>query len=187
MLALQESEGRDNGRKRSMLQMQASTVLAGMYSNCAQTQLQAGEDRKRRKTGNRRMGDGKAKYFSGDDFFRLCEEDEQKKKDEAVEKEKRQEDKETHAVRVATWQEANDVIRARNAERRAVYSADVTAWEAEKTAAKAARRRPGWTKPKLAEYEIELLLPKPKKRVQDGEEDEEEDEEPQSGSDLAED
>ncbi|KAJ7229204.1 hypothetical protein GGX14DRAFT_346894 [Mycena pura] len=187
MLALEESEGRDNSRKRSMVQMQASTVLAGMYSNRAQTQLQAAEERKRRKTaGNRRMGDGKAKYFSGDDFFRLCEEDEQKKKDEAVEKEKRQEDRETHAVRVAMWQEANDGIRARNAERRATFSTDVAAWEAEKTAAKATRRRPGWIKPKLAEYGIELLLPKPKKHVQDGEEDEEEDEEPQSGSDLAE-
>jgi hypothetical protein len=52
MLALQESEGRNNSRKQSMIEMQASTVLAGMYNNRTQSQLQAVEERKRRKTGN---------------------------------------------------------------------------------------------------------------------------------------
>ncbi|KAJ7226500.1 hypothetical protein B0H12DRAFT_1030463 [Mycena haematopus] len=185
--ALRESEGRDNGRKRSMVEMQASTVLAGLYNSRAQSQLQAAEERKRRKMGNKKMGDGKAKYFSGDDFYQLCVEDDQKKEDEAAEKEKRRAEREAHAERVATWQEANDGIRARNAERRTEYAVDVAAWEVERTAAKADRRRSGWPKPKLADYGIETLLPKPKKRAQDDDEDEEEDEERESGSDLAED
>jgi hypothetical protein len=56
------------------------------------------------------MGDGTAKYFSGDDFYQLCVEDEQKKLGEVAEKEKRKADKETHVASVATWQEANNVI-----------------------------------------------------------------------------
>ncbi|KAJ6543096.1 hypothetical protein B0H19DRAFT_856725, partial [Mycena capillaripes] len=114
----------------------------------AQSQLQAAEERKRRKTGHRKMGDGKAKYFSGDDFYKLCEEDEQRRLDGAAEKEKRQADREAHVGRLATWQEANNVIRGRNAERREKYAADVAAWEVEKAAAKADRRRPDWIKPK---------------------------------------
>ncbi|KAJ7116134.1 hypothetical protein C8R43DRAFT_902513 [Mycena crocata] len=187
MLALQESEGRDNARKRSMLEMQALTMLAGMYNERAQSQLQATEERKRRKTGNRKRGDGTAKYYSGDDFYKLCVDDEQRKLDEVAEKEKRQAGREAYAQKLATWQQANDVIRARNAERRKEFAADVAAWEVEKTAAKAAKCRPGWAKPKIADYGIEVLLPKPKKKEQEEQEDNSEDQETESGSELAED
>ncbi|KAJ7364677.1 hypothetical protein DFH08DRAFT_682107 [Mycena albidolilacea] len=44
MLALQESEGHNNSRKQSMVEMQASTMLVGMYNNCTQSQLQAVEE-----------------------------------------------------------------------------------------------------------------------------------------------
>ncbi|KAJ7728732.1 hypothetical protein B0H16DRAFT_239608 [Mycena metata] len=182
MQALRESESRDNSRKRSMAEMQASTVLAGMYTNRAQAQLQAAEERKRRKTGKRKMGDGKAKYFSGDDFYRLCVEDDEKKEQEAAEKLKRAADREAHASRLATWQEANEAIRTKNAERRAEYSTDVASWETEKAAAKAEKRRPNWPKPKLADYGIETLLPKPKKGDHDDPEEEDSDDQSGNGS-----
>ncbi|KAJ6466254.1 hypothetical protein C8R45DRAFT_1021014 [Mycena sanguinolenta] len=182
--ALQESEGRDNCRKRSMLEMQASTVLADMYSHRAHSQLQGAEERKRRKTGNRKMGDGKAKYFSGDDFYQMCIEDDQKKEEELVAKERRATQKEAHAARIATWQQQNEEIRARNVKKREDYAADVVAWEAEKAAAKREKRRIGWVKPKRADYEIEKLLPRPKKGADDEPDDEDEDE---SGSELGDD
>jgi hypothetical protein len=170
-----------------MLEMQASTVLAGMYNERAQSQLQAAEERKRRKTGNRKMGNGKAKYFSGDNFYKMCVEDEQKKLDEMAEKEKRQAEREVYAQKLATWQGANNAIRARNSERREEFAADVAAWEDEKTAAKVAKRRPAWAKPKIADYEIEVLLPKTKKKELEEQEDDGEDEEAESGSELGED
>ncbi|KAJ7205221.1 hypothetical protein GGX14DRAFT_368115 [Mycena pura] len=183
MQALDESEARDNSHKRAMVEMQASTMLADMYSKRAQSQLQGAEERKRRKTGNRKMGDGKAKYFSGDDFYKLCVEDEQRKEEEVAAKERRQADKEVHAGRIAAWQEANEAIRTRNAARREEYATDIATWEVEKTAAKAEKRRPGWLRPKLADYELEVLLPRPKKAV-----DENEDEErATSGSEMDED
>jgi hypothetical protein len=49
-------------------------------------------------------------------------------------------------------------------DRRAKYTAGVTEWEVEKTAAKAEKHRTRWLKPKLADYEIEALLPRPKKK-----------------------
>jgi hypothetical protein len=82
MLALQESDGCDSGRKEVMIQMQASTVLAGMYSKRAQSQLQGAEEQNCHKTGKRKMGNSKTKYFSGDDFYRLCEEDKEKRLEE---------------------------------------------------------------------------------------------------------
>jgi hypothetical protein len=94
--------------------MQASTVLAGMYSERAQSQLQGAEEGKRRKTGKRKMGDGKAKYFSGDDFYRLCEEDKDKRLEETQEKERRGVERQAFAQKIATWQDANEAIRARN-------------------------------------------------------------------------
>ncbi|KAJ7351483.1 hypothetical protein DFH08DRAFT_694672 [Mycena albidolilacea] len=162
--ALQESENRDMGCKRSMLEMQALTVVAGIYNSKAQSQLQAAEQRKRHKTGSRKMGDGKAKYFSGDAFFEMCEADEQKKLDEAVEKERRLAEREVQTGRIWTWQDANKVIRSRNVDRRAKYAVGVTAWKVEKTAAKVEKCWTGWLKPKLADYEIEALLPRPKKK-----------------------
>jgi hypothetical protein len=63
-------------------------------------------------------------------------------------------------------------------------------WEVEKTAAKAEKYRTGWLKPKLTDYKIEALLPRPKNNIQD-EQDEDEEENSvhvsQSGSELADD
>jgi hypothetical protein len=86
---LQESENWHMSCKWLMPEIQASTIVARIYNSKAQSQLQAAEEWKHCKTGNRKMGDRKAKYFSGDVFFNMCEADEQKKLDEAAEKERR--------------------------------------------------------------------------------------------------
>ena len=112
-----KSENRDSSRKRSMLEMQALTVVARIYNSKGQSQLQAAEQRKHRKTGNMKMGDGKAKYFSGDAFFKMCEAVEQKKLDEVAEKERRLAEREGQTGRIATWQDANKVIRSRNVDK----------------------------------------------------------------------
>ncbi|KAJ7724119.1 hypothetical protein B0H16DRAFT_1597172, partial [Mycena metata] len=129
----------------------------------AQAQLQAAEERKRRKTGKRKMGDGKAKYFSGDDFYCLCVEDDEKKEQEAAEKLKRAADREAHTSRLATWQEANEAIRTKNAERRAEYSTDVASWETKKAAAKAEKRRPNWPNPSWRIMGLRLYCPSRRK------------------------
>jgi hypothetical protein len=86
-----------------MVQMQAGAVLAGMYMSRAQAQLQAQETRKSRKKGKRKMGDGKAKYFTGDKFFQLAVDDTRERDEEEAGKEQRKTQHEAHAVELAAW------------------------------------------------------------------------------------
>jgi hypothetical protein len=97
-----------------MVEMQASAVLAGMYSDRSQKQLQAAEERKKQKRGTRKMGHGKAKYFTGDDFYQLCLDDEKAKETEAGEKEERRVRREAHAGELAAWKKGNEDIRAKS-------------------------------------------------------------------------
>ncbi|KAJ7245408.1 hypothetical protein B0H12DRAFT_984099, partial [Mycena haematopus] len=76
---LMESEQRDEMRKAAMIQMQAGVVLAGMYVNRAQSELQEAEQRKVKNKSWRKMGDGKAKWFTSDTFIQMCITDEKKK------------------------------------------------------------------------------------------------------------
>ncbi|KAJ7735176.1 hypothetical protein B0H16DRAFT_1731440 [Mycena metata] len=161
--ALREAEARDTARKLSMIQMQAGVLLAGMYSTRAQTQLQAQETKttKKKKGGRRKMGDGKAKYFTGEDFFRMAQQDALDKEEEEANKERRKVDKESHAGVLANWNEAKKVT----------FTADVVAWEAERDEAKVEKRRKEWDKPKWKDYGSECLLPRPKKPADDDESD----------------
>ncbi|KAJ6542263.1 hypothetical protein B0H10DRAFT_2390545, partial [Mycena sp. CBHHK59/15] len=185
--ALHDMEERDKERKRAMIGMQAGVLLAGMYSNHMHAQLQSAEDRKQKKRGRCKMGDGKAKYFTGDEFFQLCVDDEKAKEEEAVEKEQQRVQRENHATELADWKKKNTVIRARNKVKKATYAEDTTAWDEEKVIAKQEGRRPRWTKPKLKDYDLENLVPRPKKIVEEEKEDEEEDERSSNGSEMEQD
>ncbi|KAJ7019762.1 hypothetical protein C8F04DRAFT_1146806 [Mycena alexandri] len=167
--ALREADARDTARKLSMIEMQAGVLLAGMYSTRAQTQLQAQETKttKKKKGGRRKMGDGKAKYFTGEDFFRMAQQDALDKEEEEANKEKRKVDKESRAGVLADWQAMNNAIRDRNEAKKVTFSADVVAWEAERDEARAEKRKRAWDKPKWKDYTPELLLPRPKKPADD--------------------
>ncbi|KAJ7348236.1 hypothetical protein DFH08DRAFT_865607, partial [Mycena albidolilacea] len=153
--ALRESEDRDDGRKRAMVGMQAGVVLAGMYAS--------------RETQN---GDGKAKYFTGDEFFQLAVDDERQRKEEEAGKEQRKVQREARAVELAAWQKKNDLIRERNEAKKIVFAVDLGAWEAEKTAAKEKKRKRLWEKPKWKDYSPEVLLARPKKLADEDEDSE---------------
>ncbi|KAJ7436663.1 hypothetical protein B0H11DRAFT_2206972 [Mycena galericulata] len=171
---LRDYEHHDMERKKAMIAMQAGVVLAGMYTDRAHSQLQAQEEKKARKNGRRKMGDGKAKYFMGDEFIQLCIEDERLKEQGAVEKEGRRVQREAHAEELVSWKKTNDQIRERNEARKAQFEADKAVWEVEKKAeAKAEKRRPGWLKPKWIDYGPEKQMARPKKPVDDEDEEEE--------------
>ncbi|KAJ7720262.1 hypothetical protein B0H16DRAFT_1336119 [Mycena metata] len=169
--ALRESEARDEQRKASLIEVQAGAVLGGMWNKRAQVQLQTQETRKARRKGKGRMGDGKAKWFTGDDFFELAKKDALERAEETVGKEQRKVAREAHTVELAVWKRDNERVRERNEARKVTFDADTAAWEAEKEAAKAEKRKRGWEKPKRKEYNFETLLPRPKKVVEDDEED----------------
>ncbi|KAJ7110299.1 hypothetical protein C8R43DRAFT_863894, partial [Mycena crocata] len=120
--ALREAEERDGKRKEAMIEMQAGTILVGMYANRAQAHIQATEHKKAKK-GRAKMGDGKAKYLTGDTFFQLCQDHEKDKAKAVADKDQRQADRETRASELASRQAKNERIRERNGERKKRYQA----------------------------------------------------------------
>jgi hypothetical protein len=169
--ALIESETREMIRKECMAGMQAGVILANIYSIRVQGQLQVREEKKKDKGKKRLMGDGKAKFFSGDEFYAMCVEDERQRVAGVAEAAERKTQRERHVAVLAAWKKDCDGIRERNREKKTAYDAAVIEWEAEKAAAKLERRRPGWPKPKWRQdYEPEVMPERPKKNTEDDEE-----------------
>jgi hypothetical protein len=166
--ALIESETRDMVRKECMVGMQAGVVLANIYSSCMQGQLQVREEKKKNKGKKRLMGDGKAKFFLGDEFYAMYVEDERQCAEGEAEAAERKSQRESHVAALAAWKKDCDGIRDRNREKKTEYEAAVIEWEAEKAATKLERRRPGWPKPKWKQdYEPEVMPKRPKKNIED--------------------
>ena len=172
---LLESEVRAEMRKEMMTEMQAGIVLANLYTSRVQGQLHAAEQKRNKKGQKRLMGDGKAKYFSGDDFYTLCVEDEQRRKDEEVAAKEREVSKQNHAEALAAWNKINDAIRRRNKDKKDEYTEALTTWEAERDVARAEKRRVCREKPKWKDWKPEKLLPRPKKHTEDDDDDDEND------------
>ncbi|KAK7022995.1 hypothetical protein R3P38DRAFT_2779728 [Favolaschia claudopus] len=164
-----------------MIEMQAGSLLSGMYATRVQTQFQAQETKQSRRKGKRKMGDGKAKYFKGDEFFKLAQEDEQRQREEEAGKEQRKVARDAHSIRLAEWKKENEEIRRRNEEKRQEMAIDVAAWELEKQEAKQEKRKVGWEKPKWKDYGPEKLLARPTKADK---EDDDSDEESANESDV---
>ena len=155
-------------RKERMVGMQAGVILANIYSSRVQGQLQAREEKKKDKGKKRLMGDGKAKFFSGDEFYAMCVEDERQRAEGEAKAVERKGQREIHAVALVTWKKDCDGIRERNRMKKMEYDAAVIKWEAEKAAAKLEGRRQGWQKPKWKQdYKPELMPERPKKSIED--------------------
>ncbi|KAJ6600637.1 hypothetical protein B0H10DRAFT_2230902 [Mycena sp. CBHHK59/15] len=127
------------------------------------------------------MGDGKAKYFTGDEFFQLALDDECRQKEEEEGKGQRKAARDAHGLRLAAWKKGNKRIRERNEVKKVTFAADLAAWEVEKQEAKQEKRKADWEKPKWKDYSPEVLLVRPTKADKD---DDEDDEESENGSDA---
>jgi len=86
------------------------------------------------------MGDGKAKLFSGNDFYAMCVEDKRQQAKGEAEVAERKSQRETHVAALAAWKKACDGIRDRNREKKMKYDAAMIEWEAKKAAAKLERK-----------------------------------------------
>ena len=153
-----------------MAGLQAGVVLSNVYTSEVQQQLQAAEEKSKKKGKRRLMGDGKAKLFSGDEFFALCVEDERQRKEDEAEAEQRKTLREAFAATLAAWKRNCDAIRERNKERKQRFEEAVIAWEEEKQVAKCEKRRPGWPQPKWKRDFNPEVLPERPKRSSEGEE-----------------
>ena len=146
--------------------MQASFVLANIYTSQVQKQLQAAEG-KWKKGKKRLIGDGKAKFFTGDEFFTLCVEDEQRREEEEAEAKQRWTQREGHAAVLVAWKTHCDGIKEENRCKPQEFERVMTQWEQEKASAKAEGRRSGWQKPRWKQDFQPEKLPACPKRQQD--------------------
>jgi len=73
--------------------------------------------------------------------------------------ETRRQERDERANLMKAWKEDDTKRLERNEARRQVYKEELTQWEAERTKAKAEKRRLMWVKPKLGK--LETPLPKP--------------------------
>ncbi|KAJ8474688.1 hypothetical protein ONZ51_g7033 [Trametes cubensis] len=179
--ALDESEHRDLSRKRSLMEMQAATVLQGLYVNRVQEKLQAKEEKGTRKK-RKLLTDGLPRLLDGDEFFQKVTEHEAVLQREKAEKDARKAERDRYAAAIDEWTKQEQQRKERVAEKRRQYRAAIEEWEREKGRAKQEGRRAGWGKPKLGK--IEPQLPKPKyalTKAAEADEERDEDEEDEDG------
>ena len=160
--ALMESEAQDKWRKHQMVGMQANTVLQAMYTLKLQAHLQGQEEDKRAKQKRRKkfVGDGMLWLCNADDFYNHIVEVKQEMESEAQEKEEQRTICEQHAEALVAWKKDEEERKACNEKQRQLHQAAVKDWEAERDQAKAEKRRPCWTKPKLTGIEGPIQWPK---------------------------
>ena len=173
--ALLEYEVRAETRKEMMMEMQASVMLANIYTSWVQGQLNASEQKQNKKGKRWLMGDGKVKYFTSDDFYTLCVEDDQQQKHEAVAAKEREASKQNHAKALAAWNKLNEAIRQRNKDKKDEYTEALTIWEAEWDAVRAKKWQAFREKPRWKDWKPKKLLPRPKKHAEVDNDDENED------------
>ena len=145
--ALIESKTRDTMRKKCMVGMQASIILANTYLSQVQGQLKAREEKKN-KGKKRLMGNGKAKLFLGNDFYAMCVKEEQQRAEGKAKAAERKSRQESHVAALVVWKKDCDGVRDRNREKKMEYDVAVVNWEAKKATAKLEQSQLGWTKPK---------------------------------------
>ncbi|KAL4253004.1 Centromere and Transposable Element-Derived Protein [Pleurotus pulmonarius] len=162
--AVVETEARDNRRKHAMVAMQAAVILNNSYALQLQQHLQARE-KKKIKGKNKVFGDGMPKLLDGDTFFRVVEEKEAEMQREASERERKRQLRDEHSQALREWAKLEEKKKAHNRKLDVAYHAAVKTWEHENTAAKAAKRKPGWPKPKKADFPYGSPIPRPRMAV----------------------
>ncbi|KAH9991942.1 hypothetical protein BJV74DRAFT_771875, partial [Russula compacta] len=100
--------------KQYLVGAQAGVVLANIYTSQVRQQLQAAEERKKKPKKKHLIGDGKAKLFSGDEFYKTCIEDDRRHQDDKEAAKKRRTHRERHAAALAEWKKHCSEIRERN-------------------------------------------------------------------------
>jgi hypothetical protein len=174
--ALREVIAENTTQKERLLEMQATTVLHTIYVDRARRQLQEHENVRKKKKSKRIMSDGMPHLLDGDEFFNKVVQAEEAQQKAAEEKAARKEQREKHAELLAEWKREEKARKERNKVVKERWAVAVQLWVNERDVAKAERRKPGWKKPTLKEFQgMEKAKPRPK--LADGDEDEEEEEE----------
>lgn len=189
--ALAESEERDHLRKGVVVDMQAATILQGLYVDRVQEKLQVQKDKEGRKR-RKLLSDGLPRLLDGDEFFsRVVEHDAEQEQDKA-EKDARKAGRKRYQRALKRWKRGETERKERVAAQRTRYKEAMVKWEREKQLPKQQRQAAAMIKPLLGP--IERALPKPtlastreKENAEESESEEDESEEDEDEEDEDED
>ncbi|RPD75015.1 hypothetical protein L226DRAFT_570685 [Lentinus tigrinus ALCF2SS1-7] len=166
--ALRESDSRDTARKATLVGMQATVLLQGVYVD--RQMEKDGRRTKKRKT----LSDGLPHLLTHNDFVSHVEQAERAQEDAKAQREARKVEREQYQRALVKWKKAEEERKARNKERKSKWPAEKEAWEAERKLACAEKREPRWEKPKLG---LESPLQRPRMKAAVAEQDQEQEEE----------
>ncbi|KAI0056687.1 hypothetical protein BV25DRAFT_1775645, partial [Artomyces pyxidatus] len=127
--ALHDANTRDGLRKKSMVGMQATVVLQGIYVKQSQRQLQAQEDKRMKKGKKRILSDGLPKLLTSDVFFSQVEEHEAAAEKAVADKEARRVERADHVEAILVWKAEEKARKARVTAQRDKFHKAVKAWE----------------------------------------------------------
>ncbi|KLO12685.1 hypothetical protein SCHPADRAFT_829156 [Schizopora paradoxa] len=145
----------------ALTSIQACCVLQSLYCERLRSQLNAKVKKATDKKGSGKLvGDGLPRLLMADDFVERVRAFVERQLAEADEKERMRTKKDAYAVALQQWNEAEEVRKARNEERRAEWKEEVGRWQVENALAKQDHRRPRWIKPVLGK--LPKAAPKPK-------------------------
>lgn len=158
---LRESEAREEALRRRMTELQAATILNELYCKKLRGQLAHQDEKKRmKKTKGRLMADGLPCFLSGDEFYAKVVEHEEAQQREEKAKEARKRVRGVLAEAILDWKKLEEERKGRNKERKEHYREAVMKWEAERSAAREAKKP--FTTRKPIQKKLETPVPRPK-------------------------
>ncbi|KAI0741016.1 hypothetical protein C8Q76DRAFT_586492, partial [Earliella scabrosa] len=167
--ALQESESRDSARKRSLVEMQATTVLTGLYVDRVQQKAEAqAAEKEQPKKKQKLFAKGTPKLLTNDDMIKRVTDFQAAQQQEQAAKDARRKERDEYQKAMDVWKKEDQARKARNLKRREAFALEKAAWEEEVKLARAEKRKPVGEKPKLG---LESPIPKPKSQLGAADED----------------
>ncbi|KIM83159.1 hypothetical protein PILCRDRAFT_69879, partial [Piloderma croceum F 1598] len=182
LMALRDTETREDALKLRIAQLQASNVLNALYCQKLRGQLAHKEKKTKEKRDGKGkgklMGDGLPCFLSGDVFYEMVVEFEAWQKREAREAEARKQAQVANAEALVLWKKEDKEKVAKNNEVRRKHKEAMIVWEEAHKAAQAAKKRFTLGKPTLGVIEKGTKRPTGPKYAEvasDGEQNDEED------------
>ncbi|KAK0477711.1 hypothetical protein EDD18DRAFT_1087586 [Armillaria luteobubalina] len=144
--------------------MQETTVIQNVYIGQTHSQIQEHEEQKKRPKKKGTFGDGMAKLVTSNEFMGGVKEYNKEAERQQNAKTVREEVTQLYKEAMTKWTEQEKQCLKWNKKKQAKHKEQVAAWEKEQDMAKAEKRRPRWAKPKIAEFGLESIADRPKKK-----------------------
>ncbi len=162
--ALRNSDARYQALKEKVINIQAASVLQGVYLDRVQERMQSQEEKEGRpKKKGKLLGDGRPRLLDDDVFVAHVAEHEKTQRQKELEKKERAAETKRHRKVLEEWKAICKARDERVKTQREQYHEAMARWEKEKVVARAEQRKIGLEKPVLGKLEEKAKRPKKRK------------------------